>query len=863
MRIFRYEYFLILLAIILMVFLSLSFFFASKEWSFARSYGSLVQPVDWFKYYSELEIRKTYSKIFLNNKNGLPTIHLFVPEKNLDKLLSKTPQSTKNWQNGFIYENKKKKKIKIRYLGDNFNNWIFENKSLKLKYSKKNFGSEFRSYDYFTTGEPSESNFNFTKKISHFLLKEFGLLAPDVKMVEIRINGEHKGIYFQMPKQDEIFLRKNNFMPVNIYKGENSNIESKIGIDKNLFNNPYLWSKISVFNQTDIKNKDDLTYFFQLLKDFNNNTISPNFFFSKIPADIWAKFLISGASEHGSNIQNQRLLSDPWSGQYHPLPVDSVFDLNGFLDHNLERNMFNYRDMTLNADPYFVFLKYKKYYEYIFEQKLLISFANSLEELKPKLLNSAKRDYHFIRGIYEGNIKRKNVDLFNNNNGLENEINKLIINLKKATNNEKNYFIKDINATWLTKDNYLFITLKDKLPSGDILLKLKEGHNLEDLTIKLTNENKFFQNQIIPYDIIDNKTLRLKISLVADRVVYLESQPVRYLSKIKPTLFKFKFNKNLKIDNIKVFNIFSNNFQQIKFSKKKGLRASINNYALVNKQNDVTELTGDIYLNETKIFNKKVLIKPGTKFFLKKGVSLVFKNQLIANGTKTSPIIIKQFNINEYWGSILLIGNETRLSKLNNIIIEGGSGGWIENIKSTGMLSIHNSENITLKNINLSNNNIYDDMLHIVYSNDVIIKNLKMSKIYSDGIDIDISKNIEIDNIVITSAKNDCLDFMQTSAVIKNSLFKNCNDKGISVGENSNIFISASNFLKNNIAIESKDRSIVNVKISQFTSNKLVFSAYKKNWKYNGGGIIQSKDNLILNNLKNLSKDKFSSITIN
>ena len=100
-------------------------------------------------------------------------------------------------------------------------------------------------------------------------------------MVEIRINGENKGIYLEIPKLDEMFLRKNDLMPVNIYKGENNNREFKIGVDINLFNNPYLWSKISIFNQTDIKDNNDLKYFFKLLVDFQNNLISPDLFFSK------------------------------------------------------------------------------------------------------------------------------------------------------------------------------------------------------------------------------------------------------------------------------------------------------------------------------------------------------------------------------------------------------------------------------------------------------------------------------------------------------------------------------------------------------------------------------------------------------
>ena len=178
------------------------------------------------------------------------------------------------------------------------------------------------------------------------------------------------------------------------------------------------------------------------------------------------------------------------------------------------------------------------------------------------------------------------------------------------------------------------------------------------------------------------------------------------------------------------------------------------------------------------------------------------------------------------------------------------------------MLSIHSSENITLENISIKNNAIYDDTMHIVYSKNIKIKNLNMTEIFSDGIDIDISKNIEIENISINSAKNDCLDFMQTEAIIKNSSFQKCSDKGISIGENSNIQILSSTFSENNIAIESKDRSFVKIKNSNFTSNELVFSAYKKNWRYNGGGKIQSKNNIIFENLNLQKADKHSTITI-
>ena len=861
MNIIRYEYITILIGIFALIFFSLSIFFAIKEWSFARSYGSHVVPTNWFGYYSELKFRETYSKIVQNNKPGLPTKHLYVSKNNLDKLLSNFPDSTKKWQDGFIFEKGQMKKINIRYLGDNLNNWIFENKSFKLKYTKKNFESKYRSFDYFTPRLNQDNEFEFTRVISHYLLEKFGNLTPKVRLVEIRMNGENKGIFLEIPKLDELFLRQNNFMPVNIYKGENNNREFKIGVDINLFNNPSLWSKMSIFNQTDVNDNNDLKYFLKLLIDFQKNLISPDFFFSKIPADDWAKFLISGASDHGGDDQNQRLISDPWTGYYLPLPVDSVFNINHLFEHNIDRNFFNYRDRVLNSDPYFILRKYSIYYNEIFVKKVLLDLANYFEKLKFKLNNSAERDYHYIRNIYEKKIERKKINLFTNNNNFSEELDKLILNLKNSTENT-NDFTSNIDANWNFKDSNLFFTLKDKLPSGNILIKLNEEESLEDLEITLNNTNNFFKVQKIPYEIKNENELELKLSLVADRVFGLANNTGETSSKIKPTLFKFSFNKDLKIKNVYVQNIFTNKFGLIENSPQVGLIKSNKNYAIIDKNEKIIKLSGDIYINENKIFKEKVIIEPGTNLFLKKGKSLIFKNKLIANGTKSNPINIKQSEKKNYWGSILLLGSKTKNSELKNVFLEGGSGGWIENIRTIGMLSIHNSENIIMENISLKNNSIYDDTLHIVYSKNIKIKNLNMTEINSDGIDIDISKNIEIENISIDSAKNDCLDFMQTKAIIKNSLFQNCSDKGISVGENSNIEILDSIFSRNNIAVESKDKSYVQVKNSNFNNNKLVFSAYKKNWKYNGGGKIQSKNNIILKNLKIKKTDKHSKITM-
>ena len=79
---------------------------------------------------------------------------------------------------------------------------------------------------------------------------------------------------------------------------------------------------------------------------------------------------------------------------------------------------------------------------------------------------------------------------------------------------------------------------------------------------------------------------------------------------------------------------------------------------------------------------------------------------------------------------------------------------------------------------------------------------------------------------------------MTTQANITGSHFKNNGDKGISVGENSQLY-AVNNTLKGNlIGVQSKDRSTAILLNQTFTNNKTALHAYKKNWRYGEGGVI-------------------------
>ena len=77
--------------------------------------------------------------------------------------------------------------------------------------------------------------------------------------------------------------------------------------------------------------------------------------------------------------------------------------------------------------------------------------------------------------------------------------------------------------------------------------------------------------------------------------------------------------------------------------------------------------------------------------------------------------------------------------------MSGGSGGQIGGYYFTGMFSIYSSEDVVLSNLEISNNAEYDDLIHILYSHNIELRDSYIFDARADAIDIDISE-MTIDN---------------------------------------------------------------------------------------------------------------------
>ena len=160
-------------------------------------------------------------------------------------------------------------------------------------------------------------------------------------------------------------------------------------------------------------------------------------------------------------------------------------------------------------------------------------------------------------------------------------------------------------------------------------------------------------------------------------------------------------------------------------------------------------------------------------------------------------------------------------------------------------------------------------MSNLIHSKFNII-NCDFSDNSSDAIDSDYSEG-QINGSTFQNVKGDAIDTSGSSVIISDVSINNVVDKGISVGEKSNVKVINTSIFNTSIGIASKDGSIVtgnNLTIKQ--SKKYDLASYNKKKIFNGGNIeisnvksdkkflSQNKSKIIINN-KKIAEEKFNS----
>lgn len=165
----------------------------------------------------------------------------------------------------------------------------------------------------------------------------------------------------------------------------------------------------------------------------------------------------------------------------------------------------------------------------------------------------------------------------------------------------------------------------------------------------------------------------------------------------------------------------------------------------------------------------------------------------------------------------------------------------VDHVQTFSTTNIRNDKSlltgcITFNNIFVSNleiqvkNSFCEDSINFINSSGNI-KSMIVINSNFDGVDLDFS-NLNIKYLNIINSKNDCLDLSYGDYTI-NQLENNfCGDKGISVGENSNLTIKDTVIKNSNIGIAVKDSSVAYIEKLTSINNSLCISLFQKKQEF-------------------------------
>ena len=300
-----------------------------REW--AASHKALYQyirPVDIVSFRLKGLVNLIDARFFGSPDPGLSQVHIFVSEQRLRALQNDLPRSVKKWQWGqMLYPDGSLQNIQVRHRGDNPFNWLYQKKSWRLKTRKERMLGNVRAFNLIAPQDPVFIDTHFYLRLA----QNCGLLASDSRLVELFLNGKTQGVHTEIVRLDENFLRNNQIMPINLYKGEQRMSERRFGLEFDLYSGAALWSKVSLNNYTLdpaaadlLTDMSDLSYILRTTQEAIADQDAFNRFRNIVDWDYWAQFAAYEilAQHSYDGLHNNRLIVDIWRGQVKPLPVD-------------------------------------------------------------------------------------------------------------------------------------------------------------------------------------------------------------------------------------------------------------------------------------------------------------------------------------------------------------------------------------------------------------------------------------------------------------------------------------------------------------------------------------------------------------
>jgi hypothetical protein len=281
---------------------------------------------------------------------------------------------------------------------------------------------------------------------------------------------------------------------------------------------------------------------------------------------------------------------------------------------------------------------------------------------------------------------------------------------------------------------------------------------------------------------------------------------------------------------------------------------------------------GDVVVDS----NVALTIEAGVEIRMPESACINVYGQLLVNGTEDEPIVItanKDIGVKN-WGALCFY-NPTDSSYLNHLEINNASQGRIDTLQ-IGAVSAYNTK-LFIKNSRIKDSyqpfyseggqiTIRDcvfrtdktaDLINVKYADFAMVDNCDLKGNEApdvDGVDFD-----EVENGIISNNKiygffgynSDGIDIGEAAnnVIIENNAIINCNDKGISVGQQSSVTVRRNLIYNCSMGVGVKDSlSYAYIDQNTFYNNDYAVICFEKNYK-SGGGNAEVINSILANSV--------------
>jgi len=204
------------------------------------------------------------------------------------------------------------------------------------------------------------------------------------------------------------------------------------------------------------------------------------------------------------------------------------------------------------------------------------------------------------------------------------------------------------------------------------------------------------------------------------------------------------------------------------------------------------------------------------------------------NGSPESPVVFE--GLDQSSGCLTVLQSEEK-SSISHAIFDGMNTLNYEGWTLTGAVNFYESD------VNISNsifkNNHCEDALNIIRS-DFHIANSSFINTAYDAFDADFCKGT-VEKSIFNLTGNDGADFSGSTVTINDCIFQEIGDKGVSVGENSQVKTNNIEIITANIGLASKDKSTLEIDGVDIKNCQTAFTAYQKKPEFGPATIILGK----------------------